>query len=86
MCLIDVVFLFYCQVFGRGGEEMDFLQRQGIRVQVIPGTKLLTEIGRSFDVVRSNCVIIIDCNGFELLISACLSLVSKWGDSGALPN
>lgn len=25
------------QVFGRGGEEMDFLQQQGIRVQVIPG-------------------------------------------------
>lgn len=24
-------------VFGRGGEEMDFLQQQGIRVQVIPG-------------------------------------------------
>ncbi|KAG2325196.1 hypothetical protein Bca52824_007924 [Brassica carinata] len=24
-------------VFGRGGEEMDFLQHQGIRVQVIPG-------------------------------------------------
>ncbi|PRQ59878.1 putative tetrapyrrole methylase [Rosa chinensis] len=25
-------------VFGRGGEEMDFLQKQGIQVQVIPGT------------------------------------------------
>jgi len=25
-------------VFGRGGEEMDFLQQQGIRVEVIPGT------------------------------------------------
>uniref|UniRef100_A0A0E0C503 uroporphyrinogen-III C-methyltransferase n=1 Tax=Oryza meridionalis TaxID=40149 RepID=A0A0E0C503_9ORYZ len=24
-------------VFGRGGEEMDFLQQQGIRVEVIPG-------------------------------------------------
>ncbi|KAH7864488.1 hypothetical protein Vadar_030090 [Vaccinium darrowii] len=24
-------------VFGRGGEEMDFLQQQGIQVQVIPG-------------------------------------------------
>lgn len=26
------------KVFGRGGEEMDFLQQQGIQVQVIPGT------------------------------------------------
>jgi len=25
------------QVFGRGGEEMDFLQQQGIKVEVIPG-------------------------------------------------
>ncbi|XP_071931633.1 S-adenosyl-L-methionine-dependent uroporphyrinogen III methyltransferase, chloroplastic-like isoform X2 [Coffea arabica] len=25
------------QVFGRGGEEMDFLQRQGIAVKIIPG-------------------------------------------------
>ncbi|XP_047172411.1 S-adenosyl-L-methionine-dependent uroporphyrinogen III methyltransferase, chloroplastic-like isoform X2 [Vigna umbellata] len=25
------------QVFGRGGEEMDFLQQQGIQVKVIPG-------------------------------------------------
>lgn len=27
----------YFQVFGRGGEEMDFLQQQGIQVKVIPG-------------------------------------------------
>jgi hypothetical protein len=27
----------FFQVFGRGGEEMDFLQQQGIRVEVIPG-------------------------------------------------
>lgn len=26
-----------CKVFGRGGEEMDFLQQQGIHVKVIPG-------------------------------------------------
>lgn len=25
------------KVFGRGGEEMDFLQQQGIEVKVIPG-------------------------------------------------
>lgn len=25
------------QVFGRGGEEMDFLQQKGIQVKVIPG-------------------------------------------------
>jgi len=25
------------QVFGRGGEEMDFLQKQGIQVTIIPG-------------------------------------------------
>jgi len=30
--------LYSFQVFGRGGEEMDFLQQQGIRVEVIPGT------------------------------------------------
>lgn len=30
-CLLDY------QVFGRGGEEMDFLQQQGIQVKVIPG-------------------------------------------------
>jgi hypothetical protein len=29
--------LYSLQVFGRGGEEMDFLQQQGIRVEVIPG-------------------------------------------------
>lgn len=29
--------LYSFQVFGRGGEEMDFLQQQGIRVEVIPG-------------------------------------------------
>lgn len=29
------------QVFGRGGEEMDFLQQQGIRVQVIPGNVVI---------------------------------------------
>lgn len=28
---------FRLQVFGRGGEEMDFLQQQGIEVKVIPG-------------------------------------------------
>ncbi|KAG7548722.1 Tetrapyrrole methylase superfamily [Arabidopsis suecica] len=31
-------------VFGRGGEEMDFLQQQGIRVQVIPGKYCLFTI------------------------------------------
>ena len=25
------------QIFGRGGEEIDFLQQQGIKVRVIPG-------------------------------------------------
>ncbi|XP_039022243.1 siroheme synthase-like [Hibiscus syriacus] len=29
-------------VFGRGGEEMDFLQQQGIQVKVIPGMTLYT--------------------------------------------
>lgn len=33
-------FLSFLQVFGRGGEEMDFLQQQGIRVEVIPGMEL----------------------------------------------
>jgi siroheme synthase len=28
------------QVFGRGGEEMDFLQQQGIKDEVIPGMQL----------------------------------------------
>ncbi|KAL6280314.1 hypothetical protein ACE6H2_017195 [Prunus campanulata] len=28
------------QVFGRGGEEMDFLRQQGIEVNVIPGTMI----------------------------------------------
>ncbi|PQQ06990.1 uncharacterized protein Pyn_18267 [Prunus yedoensis var. nudiflora] len=27
-------------VFGRGGEEMDFLRQQGIEVNVIPGTMI----------------------------------------------
>lgn len=28
-------------MFGRGGEEMDFLQQQGIHVRVIPGMQQL---------------------------------------------
>lgn len=36
LCNFDLMI----QVFGRGGEEMDFLQQQGIRVQVIPGNLL----------------------------------------------
>lgn len=31
------MFDFNLQVFGRGGEEMDFLRQQGIQVKVIPG-------------------------------------------------
>ena len=36
---MEVMFYMECdQVFGRGGEEMDFLQEQGIKVNVVPGT------------------------------------------------
>lgn len=27
----------FLKIFGRGGEEMDFLQQKGIQVKVIPG-------------------------------------------------
>lgn len=32
------------QVFGRGGEEMDFLRQQGIQVNIIPGMILYANL------------------------------------------
>ena len=33
----DLLPFYSVQVFGRGGEEMDFLQQKGIQVRVVPG-------------------------------------------------
>ncbi|KAM0898512.1 hypothetical protein ACQ4PT_021904 [Festuca glaucescens] len=37
-------------VFGRGGEEMDFLQQQGIRVEVVPGITSASGIAAEFGI------------------------------------
>ncbi|GAB2210696.1 hypothetical protein Droror1_Dr00015978 [Drosera rotundifolia] len=36
--------------FGRGGEEMDFLQQKGIQVKVIPGITAASEIAAGLDI------------------------------------
>lgn len=47
-------------MFGRGGEEMDFLQQQGIQVKVIPGT-------------THECQLF-NCNQYSIVICVCVCI------------
>ncbi|KAK1373787.1 hypothetical protein POM88_029980 [Heracleum sosnowskyi] len=64
-------------VFGRGGEEMDSLQQQGIHIKVIPGICCFRNSGRAFHIVYAKIKDLADSISTAQLVSPSLIIIGK---------